>query len=1402
MFKPTPSARILIGPVLLAVLAVGVPRASAQDAHPPGREIFDPEIELVFEHITVDDGLPENSVRAILQDSSGFLWFGTMNGLVRYDGYEMKVFAPSATDTSSFGGRTVLALHEDDKGDIWIGTYLRGLWKYDPRRGTFSSVPLGRADITLADSERVNDINQDAEGRLWVAMMRGLVSIEPGTGEVVWHDAVAPLETGGSKVLGLTRVYPDDRGRLWVATEHNGVMIYDPESGSVRNLVHHPDRPRSLPSMTSYDVLQTPDGKIWLTTTDGICLWQEATGDFITYRAPGSVEHANLNLMVRLQVDDEGLLWIGSATGLYVFDPARHVFRLFSHDFEIPTSPVNGPVLSLMFDRSGILWAGSWHAGLNKVNPRTGGFRTQTFGAGRQAAGGLSVDGIFEDSGGGLWIGTGDAPAGVGNGGLFYRAAPGEPFAQIAPGPDQPSIPSVRGIFQDPDGVIWVLTYRGIWALENGRLGRKTLGSGPESDLLAISNIKDLVIDAEGSYWIATWSGLFRWDSRTDRLTQFRHMMLDPHSISSNELISLHLDHAGRLWIGSDSRGLNLFRSEDQGFQRFFSPEQGLETVSEIVETSNGDLWLASFSGLVRFDPATGSADVYGRDQGLPNDQVVSIQPDDSGRFWLSTGYGLARFDPESHQVKSFDVLDGLPDNEVKFASLKDSRGLIHFGGRTGLVTFDPAGFERSRFRPRVAITGIALADTLLQPGPDSPLKQMSHLADRIELDHDQNHLALSFASLDFARPDQNRYRYMLDGLDPGWRTPVGERRATYTNLSPGTYNFRVGGTNRDGEWSDHEASLVIRINPPWWHTWWAYVLYVAAVLAVVATILRQIVVRERMRSKLDLQRAEAAKLQELDELKSRFLTNITHEFRTPLTLIKTPLLSIKSEHGDKVDERVTTMIRNADRLEHLIDQLLDLSRLEAGRLPIHWQVGDCWGFMREFLRGFESVAAQRQIRLKTEIPAGSCPVWFDEDLGEKLIGNLVSNAIKYSPDAGRVTVGASISDAVVPVPVPRFGRRAALASTAPARWVTVTVANSGSYIPPHERDRIFDRFYQITTGGGSGVGLALVKELTEWLGGSIEVLSSPVTGTVFTAVLPVFEHHPEEGPASPGPDQSDESEAPATAAPDHEEESSPEDDEPRILVVEDHAELRHFIREDFSPEYRVLVAEDGQQGLDVAVAEIPDLVLSDIMMPVMDGLELCRRLKEDERTSHIPVILLTSKSDAESRHQGLRLGADDYVAKPFDGEDLRLRINNLIGQRRKLAGVYERRLAVLAPDVMPVTSADERFVALLRSVIDSNLEDPDFKINALCHEVGMSRSQLHRKLKAVTGKSTSDFVRSHRIQRAAQLFNGGYGNVTEVAYAVGFRNLSYFSRSFKEVFDLQPSEYLKNVSQQEPTED
>jgi signal transduction histidine kinase/ligand-binding sensor domain-containing protein/DNA-binding response OmpR family regulator len=1362
-------------------------------------DLFGPGVELVFEHITVDDGLPENSVRAILQDTPGFLWFGTMNGLVRYDGQQLKVFSPSQTDTTSFGGRTVLALHEDDAGTIWIGTFVRGLWKYDPEVGTFEMVDLGRSGGGRPEADRVNSITEDGRGRIWVGMQYGLVSIDIASGNVVWHDELTAELGHDSQAIAITSVMADTSGRIWCGTDNNGVVVYTLETGKVRWLQHNPDRAQSLPSSVAYDIAQTADGKIWIATTAGLALWQEATGEFIVHRPARDSGDPGLNVMVRIEVDDQGMLWLGAAAGLYVFDPETLQFRLFAHDRNRQASPVDGPILSLMFDRSGILWAGSWHAGLNRVNPAGGGFHVQSFGTEFGKSGSLTVETVFEDSKGAFWVGTSDVFRDRGQGSLYRRSSPGAPFEAIPAAGKGRELLSLRSLWEDSSGTIWVGTYQGLWKIEADRVIPVDTGNDPNSAILAESHIQSLVGDRAGKIWMGSFgNGLFRWDPVSGELDHFRHNLLDPHSISSDDLTAVHEDRSGRIWIGTDARGLNLFRSDESGFQRFFAPEQGLETVSDILESPRGDLWLASFSGLVRFDPSTGATEIISRKDGLPNDQTAAILADDQGYYWVSTGFGLARVDPVSHLVRAFDTVDGLPDNEIKTAHIRSRDGALHFGGRTGLVSFDPARFVDSSFQPPVVITDIALSDTFLVAGLGSPLMRLPHRTEKLVLEHDQNDLSLSFAALDYGRPDQTMYRYKLEGLDENWRTPVAPRRASYTNLKPASYVFMVQGTNRDGVWSQHEARLEIRILPPWWRTWWAYSIWVLAFGLLALGVFRQMILRERLRAKIEMQRNDAAQMQELERLKAKFLTNITHEFRTPLTMIKAPLLRLQAELEDRTDDRITTMIRNTDRLEHLISQLLDLSRLEAGRLPLHWQREECFTFLRGFVQGFEALATQKALSLEMSIPTESELVWFDTDVLEKVIGNLMSNAVKYTPEGGRIEFRIVLAAEIFDAPVPKLGRRKAAQTTAAARQLVISIENSDSYIPPEKRRRVFDRFYQIAATDGSGVGLALVKELVDWLGGSIVLDSSLESGTCFTVTIPVFLQNPEVEPGATALPVGKPFEAVAEA--DFETEDDDNQgaafDEPRILVVEDNTDLREFLAADFSPQYTILTAEDGQTGLEIAIEKIPDLILSDVMMPVMDGFEMCRNLKEDERTSHIPIILLTARSDAESRHEGLRLGADDYVAKPFDVQDLGLRVQNLIEQRRKLAEIYERKIAVLSPEAMAVSSADERFVVQLRAAIDANLDDPDFKINSLCTEVGMSRSQLHRKLKAVIGKSTSDFVRSHRIRRAATLFDGGYGNVTEVAYAVGFKNLSYFSKSFKETYGVQPSEYLRKNDQ------
>ena len=1115
--RPQLQSRFPLGPAVLT-LAVCLALACPAAGHAAGN-LFDPTTNLIFEHITVDNGLPENSVRAILQDRTGFLWFGTQNGLVRYDGVDMTVYSPVAGDSSAFGGRTVDALLEDRDGVIWIGTFLRGLWRLDPERGDFAPVTL-LADHNGDSTLHVRDISEDADGRLWIGTQRGLASRDRD-GTVRWHATVKP-DGSTAAPTDIICTMSDRQGRIWCGTEGLGVLVYRPATGSLTQYRHEAARPNSLADDVVRDIIEDAQGRIWLATDRGLCLWQEGDSGFVCYLPdPGSRTYEE-NLCVRIAPDQQGLLWIGSAAGLYLFDPVLAQFRLFANSRDNPHSLVNGPILSLLIDRSGLLWAGSWHTGLNKANPAGGWFHTQEFSAPDLRLDVMAVDAIRESRDGTLWVGASEYPRGRGHGRLFRRASGGSTFVAVPVTTGTPaSLKGILSLLDDPDGSLWVGSQDGLWRLAAGRLAPfADGGGGADAQTLARASVKAMGHDGDGRLWLGTSAGVFRWDAARGELRRFVHDPAQGNSLSANDAVSLLVDAAGRVWVGTDLNGLNLYLSDEAGFRRFENPELGLETVSGIRETAAGDLWLATFSGLVRFDRDTGGTETLDRSSGLPNDEVASLLETDDGNLWVSTGYGLARVDPRTKTVFKYDVRDGLPDNEVRFAACRGRDGQLYFGGARGLVSFRTELFNRSNIVPAVVLTGIAISDEPLTPKAGGYLESMPDRARKLVLPHGANDVAFRFAALDFGRPDRNQYRFRLEGVDDEWRVPRGEPAASYTNLQPGQYVFRVQGSNRDGVWNEEGASLALRILPPWWGTAWALLLYGLAALLLAFGVYRQLTARHRLQIKLEVQRAESAKLQELDEMKSRFLTNITHEFRTPLTLIKAPLQRLRLEAQDPQDERYEIMMRNAGRLEQLIDQLLDLARLEAGRLPLRWQYGDCVAFLRLFATSLRSLPAQRHIAYEVTAGTPSAHGWHDQDLLEKVVGNLVVNAVKHTPDGGAVRFGVTVG-AAGPVPSPR----GAEIEGAPvlARTLSITVSNTGSYIPEAEMARIFDRFHQATSTEGFGVGLALVRELTDLLGGSVAVSSDRERGTTFTVTLPLYAESPSGAPTPPAVDPGEE---------------------------------------------------------------------------------------------------------------------------------------------------------------------------------------------------------------------------------------------------------------------------------------
>jgi signal transduction histidine kinase/ligand-binding sensor domain-containing protein/DNA-binding response OmpR family regulator len=1373
---------------LSILLIVGVFVLSAQAA------------PLRFSHLTINEGLPENSVRAILQDHDGFLWFGTQNGVARYDGTNMAVHLPDPDDPASIGIRFVLAMAEDSSGQIWMGDYASGLSVYDPSSEKFTNYATDGDSLPGPGIATI----RESDGSIWVTTGVGRLHRTRGSQfELVEVPVFSRQEAQGFTGLDVTS------REIWVGSNEAGVAWKDRENDSWRQLRHLPNDPESLPSDFITFIQRDSQGRVWVGSRAGLAL-HKGDGKFKVFKPDPLQGDAEVNYLVCIAEDAHGDFWIGSATGLYHFDPDEGAFTLHDHDPDRPDSPVLGPVLSVLVDRSGIVWAGSWHTGLNKYDPGSSKFDVNLNDP--EDPGSLdmsSVGSVFEDRRGILWVGTGSRSPGGPRGSLNFRSTPDSPFEHLALPKTEKGrqVNSVYSIVEDGGGALWLGTDAGLWQLDPERtLVKRPAALAIAPSALFMGMVSDMSIDPAGRVWVASWqSGVFRYDPITEKWKSFQADPEIPNSLESNDFTAVSVDDAGRVWAGTDSGGLYLFQPDLDRFTPLEFLSGNLVSVMHIMPAGQGRVLLSTGTGIHLVDTQALLRSYSTRD-GLPSDFTGLAVMDSKENIWASTGLGLVRIDAETGEIKVFDERDGLPRNELYFAICRTGDGHLYFGGHHGLVSFHPQQMVSSHFHPPVHITGMMVQDEPLRVGPDSPLTRALTDLDEIRLAHTQNDISLSFAALDYAHPERNRYRFRLEPHETDWRQGSSGNMAHYTNLDPGTYNFQVMGSNSDGEWNEIPVELRIVISPPWYRTNGAVVVYALLLAAFTLGVFRHLIRRERVNLALEMERSEARHLQKLDQMKSHFFANISHEFRTPLTLLMSPLQRLQEDPGSGSPELFDTMARNARRLARLIDQLLDLSRLEADRMPSHWRQGDWGRYLKALASSFSTLAEQRNIVFSTRWPETCEPAWFDPDILDKVLVNLLSNALKFTPQGGEVTLTVSVEDEPGQHPWP--GPQDQASSAGAATMLTLSVLNTGSHIPAEELDLVFDRFHQVVENTdfgdlGSGIGLALVKELTDWCHGKANVSSHPETGTEFRIILPLYRQAPpgsQPGLQDSPERRADELEEDLDGHFEDEEmdevaddlaEDARDDDLPSVLLVEDNADLRNYVRLELQDEFQVLLAPNGKSGIEAARSEIPDLVLCDVMMPEMDGYQLCEILKADDLTSHVPIILLTAKADIASRKQGLQAGADDFVAKPFDLEELRIRIRNLIEQRKLLAQRYAQ-LEVVRPGRVanPVPTADDRFLNRAREIIVANLDDPEFRVEKLCREVGMSRTQLHRKMKAVSGRSAGEFIRVERLNRAAEMLGRREGNVTEVAYSVGYRSLSQFAKAFREHFGMAPSDF------------
>jgi signal transduction histidine kinase/ligand-binding sensor domain-containing protein/DNA-binding response OmpR family regulator len=1337
--------------------------------------------------IGYEEGLPDRTVLCMLLDRQGFMWFGTFRGLARYDGYSFKVFQENVHDSLSLSGQIVRALTEDREGFIWVGTVGGGLNRFNPRTETFTHFKHDPRNLLSLNNNDVYAIHEDHLGRLWVGTRMGLdlfdasqacfVHVHPAKEETAQHES--------AQVIAIAED-PTKSGTLWIGTGGDGMIEIEPDKCIVRHIGKGVGNPKGLETLLRFiQGSHTTPNVLWVGTGgDGLYGFDLVQRRFATFHHDPSdartIGHDEVRCMLQ---DRSGNLWIGTTGGLSRFDPTTGVFVNYRHKPNDNRSLCHDFVNSLLQDKSGIIWVGTGD-GLCRFASLAEQFTVyQNDPNNPNSLSHNSLNSLFEDEHGLLWIAS--------EKGLNCFDPKAERFSTFRHDPQNASSlrnDDVRTIYEDRKGDFWVGNTMGILHRFDRKTGRSRsieLGKRPGYE----SGITAMLDASDGTFWVGSNIGLFvvdrdQWKSR--------QVSLGPVRVDSRtEISSLYEDDANVLWIGTVGSQAKGLVSYDRMTGRITVYEHdpanehslGSNWVSYICSDKMGNLWVATIGGgLNRFSRAERTFTVFSQNTGVPDD-VIGFIEDNRDNLWLATDQGICRLNPTTRSARVFSTHHGLPSNHISLRSFCLSKsGMAYFGGLNGMFSFIPDSIEDNAHIPPVILTNLKVFEKEL-----SSDTSLSFLTD-IALPYDRSFISLEFAALDFKDPRENRYAYKLEGLDPDWVNSGTRRYAAYTDLRPGRYTFRVKGSNDNGLWNQQGAVLAIAILPPWWKTTWAYVGYALSLVTILFFVRRYELNRLRLKDQAKIEHVEAEKLREVDRIKSSFFTNISHEFRTPLTLIEGPIRQLKSgEYQGDPNEIYDVVLRNAQRLLHLVNQLLDMSKLESGQVNLRVRERDVVDAVRTIAAWFESLAARKNIQFVVKTEESSIIGWIDRDALEKILVNLLSNAFKFTPKSGRVALSV--------------GWNVILFNKA----VEISVTDNGIGIPPELQKRIFDRFYQIDDTHtreheGTGIGLALTKELVELHQGTITVQSEAGRGSLFMVRIPLDKSMYRADQIVESTDDQVAERLSGSAVRSSTEtgaETIPievDEDEslPLVLIIEDNPDMRRYLRTNIEPGHRILEAADGDEGVKKAIEGIPDIVISDVMMPKMDGFEVCQRLKTDERTSHIPVILLTAKAGQEHKLEGLETGADDYLVKPFDAKELKARVRNLVEQRKRLHERFQCEL-IIQPKGVTVSSADEKFLKKVFEVVERNLGDSDFDLEAFAEEATMSRLQLHRKLKAITGSSPGEFVRQLRLQRAAELIRKRAGTISEIAYEVGFNNLSYFARQFREKYGVVPSEFLQS---------
>ncbi len=1349
--------------------------------------------EIYFGSLSTESGLSQLSVSCIFQDSKGFLWFGTRDGLNRYDGYNFEVFRNSDGETTSISNNNISSIVEDSIGNIWVATE-NGLNCYNYSSNNFTRYFKSTGDEGISHN-KIGSLFYDRKGRLWIGTEQGLDLYNPE--QSTFTKTTLDGILFNNRILS---VIVDSFDNLWIGTLNKGLIQFTPETGSYHVYRHVNSDNTTISGNTVRIIFEDSKRNLWIGTRTGLCQFNPKNNTFRHFGKDIFNGEKLSNEGVRCIAEDaKKNILIGTNEGYNILNIETGKLNIYN-----PTKPRKGDlnhfyIYSIFIDNAGTVWLGTFAGGINYYNNFNQQFHFSNPGnLGQLVYGGVSS---LVESKNMLWIGTG-------GGGLFCYDNLKKKYSHFQIEDSSYTSNVIKSIFIRGDSIF----------LSNEQSQFVIFDSRKQKVIKSLQISKNQVVniypekDGKLLLCVRDSTGLRICDPKTGLVSPFTYLnatngrkMLFPYATC------LEKENDSIYWIGTRYVGLYRYNRNTNLARRYTVNPNDTNAISSnnisiIYADSRNNLWIGTGGrGFCVCDKETGKFKTYGEKEGLSNGIVLGIVSDNAGFIWISTLSGLSRFDPVTETFKNFNYGNGFPLQEpVENSFVKLSDGRLCFGGNNGIVTFSPEEISSNSFVPPLVITDFKLLRSDLKKGDIPFQRKFVPNNSSILLKYNQSSFVIQYTALNYIFPEKNQYAYQLEGFDYGWNDVGQQRIAIYTNLHSGNYRFKLKASNNDGVWNEDYITLNIKVLPPPWRSWYAYIIYFLILTGFFLLLLHYL----RLEHSVKIKQFEKENIEKVHQLRIRLFTNFSHELRTPLTLIMGPLEDLlnRSDLLIPVRNSLSLIQKNTHRLLFLVNQLMDFRKQESGKMKIQAAEGKFNKFITEISMAFNELAYKQKISYSIIGNDQEIRLWFDRQELEKVFFNLLSNAFKNTPINGKISLSILKISAEDLKDIPT-SKRDILLRTNATEFIRVNVSNSGKGIPAKELDKIFDPFYQVAEDGqssvGTGIGLSLVKGIIDLHHGIVCVFSTPGEGALFCVILPV-------GNSYLSPDEiikdyiGSEHINNYLLPNDQYDEAIPEPmkDHYRkytVLVIDDNSDIRSYIRSQLQNYYHIIEASNGKAGLEKAIRQIPDLVISDIMMPEIDGLQLCLKLKNDIHTSHIPIILLTARTTYIQVKEGFEVGADDYITKPFNANMLRIKVTSVISNRERLRQSFGKKLPFeLAAS--ETTSMDEQFLKKVYQIIEKNISNTDFDIEHFSDEIGMSRASLYRKIKSLTNFSPNEFIKNYRLQVALKYLRETDLSISEISYKTGFNTPAYFTNCFKKVHKLSPSEYIQrnNISGKE----